>query len=157
MVLTVLIEIDCQKNKEQGTFMVNGLHFYSSFLTSGHSKLFTISHCNTIHPFMHTFTHRWRSQPCNATASSPGAVRVRCFAQGHLNTRLGGAGDRPSNLPVTSHPALPKAHAALYNSWLLCYQHNKPQYFNANTTVVICSTLINMHGNCTHTHTHTHT
>ena len=31
-----------------------------------------------------------------------GAVRVRRLAQGHLDT-LGGAGDRTSNLPVTSH------------------------------------------------------
>ena len=38
-------------------------------------------------------THRRRSQPCKATASSSGAVRVRCLAQGHLNTQLGGAGD----------------------------------------------------------------
>ena len=77
-------------------WMVNGLHLYSG----GHSKRFTIS--LNIHPSMHTFTHpRW-CQPCKATASSPGAVRVRCLAEGHLDTRLGGAGDRNSNLPVTS-------------------------------------------------------
>ena len=42
---------------------------------------------------MHTFTHRRRCQPRRATASSSGAVRVRCLAQGHLNTQLGGAGE----------------------------------------------------------------
>ena len=84
--------------------MVNGLHLYSAFLTSGHSKRFTI--LSNIHPFMHTFTHRQRRQPRKATASSSGAVKLRCLAQGHLDT-LGGAGDRTSNLPVTNPPALP--------------------------------------------------
>ena len=33
---------------------------------------------------------------------------VRCQgAQGHLDSQLGGAGDRTSNLPVTSQPSLP--------------------------------------------------
>ena len=68
----------------------------------------------SIHPFMHTFTHRRRCQPCKATASSSGAVRVRCLAQGHLDTLLGGARDQTSNLPVTSQRALPpEPHAAL--------------------------------------------
>ena len=49
---------------------------------------------------MHTFTHRWRGQLCRATASSSGAVRVRCLAQGHLNTRT-------SNLLVSRQLALP--------------------------------------------------
>ena len=40
-----------------------------------------------IHPFMHTFTHRRRSQSCKATASTSGAVRVMCLAQGQLDTR----------------------------------------------------------------------
>ena len=31
---------------------------------------------------------------------------MRRLAQGHLHTQLGGAGDRTSNLPVTSQPAL---------------------------------------------------
>ena len=39
-----------------------------------------------IHPFMHTFTHRQRCQPRRATASSSGAVRVRCLLQGHPDT-----------------------------------------------------------------------
>ena len=40
-------------------------------------------------------------KPCKATASSS-AVRVRFLAQGHHDAQLGGAGDRTSNLPVTS-------------------------------------------------------
>ena len=41
-----------------------------------------------LHPCMHTFTHRRWSQPHRATASSSGAGRLRCPAQGHLNTRM---------------------------------------------------------------------
>jgi hypothetical protein len=85
--------------------MVNGLQLYHAFLTSGRSKRFTI--LPNIHPFTHTFTHRRRSLPRRATASSSGAVRVRRLAQGHLDTQLGGAGDRTSNLPVTGQPAVP--------------------------------------------------
>ena len=82
-------------------FTLNGLYSLSAFLTSGHSKRLTI--LPHIHPFIHTFTHRPRSQPRKATASSSGAVKVRCLAQGHLDTlALGRAGDRTSNLPVTS-------------------------------------------------------
>ena len=54
-----------------------------------------------LHRLIQTLTHRWQSQPCKATASSSGAVRVKCLAQGHINTQLGGAGDRTSNLSVT--------------------------------------------------------
>ena len=71
------------------------------FVTSGHTKSFTILPHN--HPFMHAFTHRRRRQPCKATASSSAAVRVRCLAQGHL----GASGDRTSNPAVTSQPDLP--------------------------------------------------
>ena len=39
------------------------------------------------HPFIHTFTHRRRRQPCKVTVSSSGAVRVRCLAQRHPDTR----------------------------------------------------------------------
>ena len=34
--------------------------------------------------FIHTFTHRRRSQPRKVTAIASGAGRVRCLAQGHL-------------------------------------------------------------------------
>ena len=54
-----------------------------------------------------SFTHRRWSQPRRATASLSGAVRMRCLAQGHLDTQLGGAGDPTSNLPVNSQPTLP--------------------------------------------------
>ena len=63
----------------------NGMHLYSAFLvTNGHPKLFTILSHN--HPFIHTFTHQQWCQPCKAPASSSGAVRVRCLANGHLDT-----------------------------------------------------------------------
>ena len=53
------------------------------------TRLF-IPRFSNIHPFiMHTFTHRRRCQPRRATASWSGAVRVRCLAQGHLDTQLG--------------------------------------------------------------------
>ena len=61
---------------------VNGLHSYGVLLTSGHPKRFTLYN---IHPFMHTFTHRRRRQPCKATPSSSGAVRMRCLAQGYYD------------------------------------------------------------------------
>ena len=87
--------------------MLIGLNLYGDFLTSGRSKRFTIQ--PNIHPFMHAFTHEF--QPRRATAGWSGVVRVRRrLAQGHLlHTPLGGggAGDRTSNLLVTSQPALP--------------------------------------------------
>ena len=43
-----------------------------------------------------TFTHRLESR--KATASSPGAARMRCLAQGHLDTQLEGAGDRSTSI-----------------------------------------------------------
>ena len=46
-----------------------------------------------LYRLIHTLTHQRQSQPCKATASSSGAVRVKCLAQGHINTQLGGAGD----------------------------------------------------------------
>ena len=49
------------------------------------------------------------SQPCKATASSLGAVKVSRHAQGHLDT---GARDPTSRLTVTSQPAQPEPHAA---------------------------------------------
>ena len=89
----------------QDAYWFNALHLSSTFLTSARSKYFTIR--PHIHPFTHVFTHRRRCQPRRETASWSGAVRVRRLAQGHLDTRLGGAGDRTSNLPVTSQPAPP--------------------------------------------------
>ena len=89
--------------------MVNGPHLNSAFLTSDHSNRYTI--LPNIHPFLHTFTHRRhvnaRQQPARREQLGLGV------AQGHLNTELGGAGDRTSNLPVISPPTLPpEPHAA---------------------------------------------
>ena len=57
-----------------------------------------------LQPFIHSFAHRRRCQPSRATASSSGAVRVRCLPQGHLDTQLGGAGgsnQQPSGYQTT--------------------------------------------------------
>ena len=56
---------------------------------------------------MHTPIHTDGSQPCKEAVSSLGVVRVRCLFQGHLDTKVGGAEDRTSNLSVTGPPALP--------------------------------------------------
>ena len=51
------------------------------------------------------------------------------LAQGHLDTQLGGAGDRTSNLPVTSQSALspdPHAGSGLVHSSMHGYMRNKP-------------------------------
>ena len=59
--------------------VVNVLHLYHAFLTSGQSKRYTM--LPNIHPFMHTFTHRRQSQPRRAASI---LVRVRHLTQGHL-------------------------------------------------------------------------
>ena len=47
------------------------------------------------------FTHSHTAGGVNqATANLSGAVRVRCLAQGHLDTQLGGAGDPTSKFLV---------------------------------------------------------
>ena len=55
-----------------------------------------------------------------ARARSSGAVRVLHLSEGHLDTQQGGAGDRTSDHPVTSQPALPPephvAHRAVFRS-----------------------------------------
>ena len=60
--------------------------------------------------FCHSCTHSHTNGSVNHArrqpASSSGAVRVRCLAQGYLGT-LEGARDRTSNLSATSQPALP--------------------------------------------------
>ena len=91
-------------------FMSNGLHLYSA---NQRPKRFTI--LPNIPQLIHI--HRWRCQPRRATASSSGAVRVRCLAQGHLDTHLGGAGTELAPFPVTRQPALPpEPNAAPYQS-----------------------------------------
>ena len=110
--------------------IVNGLHLYSDFLTSGHSKRFTTF------PNIHPFTQRRWCRLRMATASSSVALRVRCHALGQLHTLLGGAGDRTSNLPVTSQPALPsEPHATRLSklravrAWFLNWGAGKVMYF----------------------------
>ena len=58
-----------------------------------------------VHAHIHTPTAESTTQ--GNRVSSSGAVRVRCLAQGKHNNQLAGAGDRTSDLPVTSQPALP--------------------------------------------------
>ena len=41
---------------------------------------------------------------------------MRCLAQGHLDTQLGGAGNRTSNLAITGQPALPSGGSTGANS-----------------------------------------
>ena len=65
---------------------------------------FSIKGISPKRPFIHAFEHRRQDQPCKATASSPGAVRVRCLAQRQLNLQLEGSRDQASNLPVTGQP-----------------------------------------------------
>ena len=80
--------------------MVNRLHLCCAFLTSGHSKRCTI--LPHIHPFIHTFTRQWRCQPCRVTASRQEQSGWGVSLSD--TSTLGGAGDRTSNLPVTSQP-----------------------------------------------------
>ena len=54
---------------------------------------------------MHTFTHSWRCLSCRATASSSGAVSVRCLFQGQLDTPSGG-----SSCPIRRHKTYTKCH-----------------------------------------------
>ena len=70
---------------------------YIALLSKALYSVFTVT---DIHPF----THRRLSQPRRATVSSSGAIRVRRLAQGHHDTWLGGAGDRTSDLAITSQP-----------------------------------------------------
>ena len=79
--------------------MVNGLQLYSAFLTTSALQLLP-----NIHPFMHTVTHRLRCQHSHDNQLVGG---VRCLTQGHLDTQLGGAGDRTCDLPVASRATLP--------------------------------------------------
>jgi len=64
---------------------------------------FTVTSHSPIHPFI----HQQRCQPCKATTNTSGAGRVRCLAQGHLDTLLGGArgsNQQPSGWQTTTLP-----------------------------------------------------
>uniref|UniRef100_A0A8C5FCX7 Solute carrier family 12 member 5b n=1 Tax=Gadus morhua TaxID=8049 RepID=A0A8C5FCX7_GADMO len=66
---------------------VDGLHLYSAFLTIGHPKRFTM--LPHIH---HSCTHSHTDSGVNHARRQPArwelTVRVRCLAQGHLDTQL---------------------------------------------------------------------
>ena len=81
-----------------------------------------------------TFTHSCtitHSQPCKASASSSGAVRVRRLAKGHLATQLGGAGDQTGNFPGY--------HPISSPSWTTCHNvlWRKPNCFHNHQSTVI--------------------
>ena len=63
--------------------------------------------------FTQSCTHSLTDGGVDHAGQQSGAVRVRLLAQGHLNTLIGGNGVRPSNLTVTSQPALPPEPATL--------------------------------------------
>ena len=75
---------------------------YCAFLTNGHSKAFMYN--IDVHPFIHTFTPRRRCQPRKATTSPSGAVRVRCLAQGHLDTREEEPEIEPGTFQLPANP-----------------------------------------------------
>ena len=56
------------------------------------------------------------------------AVRVRRHTQRHLHTQLGGAGDRTSNLLVTSQPALPPELLPPMHMPLYAYLEHMPLF-----------------------------
>ena len=68
-------------------YIIPSMHQLQLQLQLGHLADALIQ--SDLHRLIHTLTHR----PCKATASSSGAVRVECLAQGLINTQLGGAGD----------------------------------------------------------------
>ena len=75
----------------------------SSYIKRFYPKRFTV--LADIHPFIHSFmhtsTHRRRSQPCRETASWSGAVRVRRLAQGHSARRSRGSHQQPCGYQPT--------------------------------------------------------
>ena len=92
--------------------MVNGLHLYCAILTTGHSNCFRVS--PHIHPFIHTSTHRRRSQPCKATASSSGqSGRVSCSGTPRHQRPSGYHPTCPPPEPLAAHLRPPPAPRAL--------------------------------------------
>jgi hypothetical protein len=97
-------------------------------------------------PFIQPFTHRQRSQPRRATASSSGAAGVRCLTQRHNNTLLGEAGDRTRNLKVTKQPALPPEPRSpplplkLYIHWLGCGGVLMPELYSSHSRFAYTTT-----------------
>ena len=66
--------------------------------------LYNIAWHSSIYTHIHTQTSESTIQ---GNSQLNGAVRVRCLAQGHLDTQVRGARDWTSNLLVSSRPALP--------------------------------------------------
>ena len=50
-----------------------------------------------IHPFTHTFIHRWRRKPCKAPTAHREQCGVQSLAQGHFDINSGGARIRTGN------------------------------------------------------------
>ena len=65
-----------------------GQHVDGDVLPTREEKTFTLSRHfaqSDLQPFIHTFKHRWQSQPCKATARSSGTVTVRLKDSSTLN------------------------------------------------------------------------
>ena len=87
--------------KQTVNFTVNGLmHTYL------HTHSYTYSHIHSfIHPPTHSYIHSFPNTCVNHARRQParGETRAR-LARGHLNTWLGGAHNRTSNLAVARRP-----------------------------------------------------
>ena len=100
--------------------MVNGLRLYRLVLTSGHSERFTTSpNIHTFHSHVHTPTAVSATQ--GTTAGAPARSQGEVPRSGDAST-LGRAeeeeaGDRTSNRPATSQPALPPEPHADLRTW----------------------------------------
>ena len=64
---------------------------------------------------------------------------MRCLAHGHLDTLLRGAGDRTSNLPVTSQAALPPELLAPQMINVGQPNQSKPMLFNQMKCIFTCA------------------
>ena len=75
-----------------------------------YKALYSIACHSPIHAHTDCRVNHARRQPARLEQLGLG----RCLPQGHCNTQLGGAGDRTSNLAVTSQPTLPPELIQLY-------------------------------------------
>ena len=107
-----------QRTSEPIEPVVNGLHLCNYFLTSGHSKIFTI--LANIHPFTHTFTPRRRCQPCKATSKLVGSRGAGCCSCSgtprHSHARRSrGSNRQPSGCRSSEH-AVPQYNKRHYTA-----------------------------------------
>ena len=94
-----------QAHGEPHSRMVNGLHLFSAFLTSGHSDtLYNTASHSPIHAHIHTPAAE-SSMQGNSQLVMSSHGEASCSGTPLHSSR--GAGDRTSNLLVTSQPALP--------------------------------------------------